>query len=586
MKREREPGDVVARADRGRAINRASWAAALVTLAVRLPFAASRLWDHDSIQFALGVERYDLAAHHPHPPGYPLYIGLLKLLAALGPLGPLQVDALHGMVALSILAGAMGAALMVPLTAELLALAEADARPGRPRRPRRSTAGAIPVPTRTQTAGDESAPGRAGLFAAALYTFNPLLWFYGELPLLYAVEGGVAVALAYGALRMAGGRAAFLVTCAGFALAGGLRQSTLVLMAPLFLLGVWRGFRRGRLPPGLLAAGGALAGAVVLAWLVPLCLAAGGWAAYRRIGAEHFRTLLPHTSILYGAGWGALAHNLTILLKWTLQGLVPAAAALAALGLAAPRALASGLRPLRGALPWLLAWALPPLLFFALVHVTKAGYTLIHLPALLAAASLAAAPALAGSRARAAAATLLAVGVGAALFLFGADRRPDQPRALAVVRHEFNRGAIASYEHDLDQLLATLRRYPAAATVLATVELSGTGVGAAEGFLYPWHRHLQWYLPEYEVLWLVPEEGFALVTRGHHPFVREDRTIVLPASTRQLILVLSGPTGDRLALPPGPLTRIGQTFHVLAVPFPGTLRLGPLLLTAERRRAA
>ena len=73
------------------------------------------------MQFALGVERYDLAAHHPHPPGYPLYIGVLKLLAALG------VDSLHGMVTLTILAAGLGAACMVPLVARLVQEAAATA---------------------------------------------------------------------------------------------------------------------------------------------------------------------------------------------------------------------------------------------------------------------------------------------------------------------------------------------------------------------------------------------------------------------------------------------------------------------------
>ncbi|HEV7517665.1 MAG TPA: hypothetical protein VGR07_15300, partial [Thermoanaerobaculia bacterium] len=97
----------------------AALAAGVVAVLSRLPFAARRLWDHDSVQFALGVERYDLAAHHPHPPGYPLYIGLLKLLAGLG------IDSLHGMVGLAILASGLGAALLVLLVARLVAEPEA-----------------------------------------------------------------------------------------------------------------------------------------------------------------------------------------------------------------------------------------------------------------------------------------------------------------------------------------------------------------------------------------------------------------------------------------------------------------------------
>jgi hypothetical protein len=512
-------------------------AAAVAALLIRLPFAAQRMWDHDSVQFALGVEHYDLAAHHPHPPGYPLYIGILKLLNALG------VDPLHGMVALALLGGSLGAFCIVLLTARL------DGPP---------------------------------LFAGALYATNPVLWFYGELPLIYALEGGVTVLLAWLAVRMEEGRRSFLVACAAFALAGGLRQSTMVLLAPLFLFGLWRTWRRGRLTVGLFLGGAALGAGIVLAWLVPLCVAAGGYGAYRRIGAEHFGTLLPQTSILYGAGWGALAHNVEVLVKWALQGIFPGAVALLLLWAMAPGRIVPGLKLLISRLPWLLAWALPPILFFALFHITKAGYTLIHLPALLTALALA----LPASRSRIVAGTILAALIGAGLFLFGADRQPDQPRWWAVVRHEHNRNTIADFERGLDRLLAAIRRYPPGETVLATVELSGTGPSGADGFLYPWHRHLQWYLPEYPVLLLVPEERFALVGEGHRPFQRVEGRIEVPAATRHVLFVLSAPPGARLPLPPGSFERMGEDLYLLAVPFRGGLRAGTLVLVPGRARAA
>jgi hypothetical protein len=506
-----------------------------------------RMWDHDSVQFALGVEKYDLLAHHPHPPGYPLWIGILKVLAALG------VDSLHGMVGLAILGGALGTGWMVLLAGRL---------------------------------APEDARLRTGLLAAALYAFDPLLWFYGELPLIYALEGGMTVVLAWAALRMEEGRRPFLLACGLFALAGGLRQSTMVLLAPLLLFGIWRTWRRGRLTPGLFLGGAGLGAAIVLAWLVPLCVAAGGYGAYRRISSEHFAVLLPQTSILYGAGWGALAHNVEVLTKWGLQGIVPGALALLVLWMVMPGRIIPGLHALASRLPWLLVWAGPPVLFFALFHVTKAGYTLIHLPALLAAIALAAAPALAAGRSRAVLAMVLAIAVGAGLFLFGEDRRPDQPRLWAIVRHEHNRGTLDRYERDLDRTLATIRRYPPGETVLATVELSGTGPSGADGFLYPWHRHLQWYLPEYPVLLLVPEQGFALVGEGHEPLVREERRIEVPASTRRIVFVLSGLTGDRLPLGPGRIERTGEDFYLLTVPFRGELRAGSLVLAARRERIA
>jgi hypothetical protein len=610
---EQAPGEEAAPTARtvARQLRWASLAAALAAVVTRLPFAARRLWDHDSVQFALGVENYDLAAHHPHPPGYPLYIAVLKLLAALG------VDALHGMVALSILAAALGAWWIVPLTARLVREAACQGAAGRAGSP--AAGGAIQagaVATAAVRAGAvqpsavQAAAVRAGALAAALYVCNPLLWFYGELPLVYAVEGGMTVGLAYAALCMVDGRGAFVGACAAFALAGGIRPSTLVLLLPLLLLGAWRAWRQGA-TLGTLAAGGVLGAAIGLAWLMPLLAAAGGYAGYQRIGSEHFRALLPYTSILYGAGWSALAHNLTIMTKWLLQGLVPAALALGALWLrkpgqagrrgwseadrrqAAEPVLASlgrspigaGLGLLAASWSWFAAWAVPPILFFALFHVTKAGYTLVYLPALLVAASLLGAPAMGAGEARSAAAIVLAAAAGAGLFLFGADRRPEQPRAFAVVRNEFNRRALSTFERDLDSLLTTLRLFPAATTVLATVELSGTGAAGPEGFLYPWQRHLQWYLPDYEVLHLVPEDRLAFVTRGHRPFRREGARLDLPPGTRQLAIILSGPTGSRFPLGAWPLQRIGETFYLVVVPVTGHLALGPFDFEATDDRS-
>src|SRR6185369_10373959 len=362
---------------------------------------------------------------------------------------------------------------------------------------------------------------------------------------------------------------------------------TIILLAPLFLFGLWRTWRKGRLSPGLFLGGGALGAVLVAAWFVPLCLAAGGYRAYQKISSEHFKILLPQTSILYGAGVGALAHNVEVLTKWALQGIVAGAIALLVLWLTAPGKIVPGLRLLIGRLPFLLAWCLPPMFFFAFFHITKAGYTLVHLPALLTILAVAAAPALEASRGRALMATVLAAALGAGLFLFGEDRRPDQSRAWAVVRHEFNRGALAEYESALDALLAAVHRYPPGETVLATVELSGTGASGADGFLYSYHRHLQLYLPDYPLVFLVPEERFAELTQGHRPFVRETGPIEVPAGTKRIVFILSNLPGQRLPLPLGTVQRIGKEFFLVTVPFSGEMRVGPLVLqTPEQQRKA
>ncbi|MEM7048084.1 MAG: hypothetical protein AAF604_00405 [Acidobacteriota bacterium] len=508
-----------------------------VALLCRLPFAARRLWDHDSIQFALGAEAFDLAAHHPHPPGYPLYIGALKALAALG-LSPLA-----GMVLLSALGAALGAACCFLL-----------------------------VHRWSEEASTAS-------LAAALYVSNPLLWFYGELPLIYALEGGVTVALAYLAVAMADSQRSFLLACVAFALAGGLRPSTLVLLFPLFLFGLFQGLKEGRLGWRQVP-WGAFAGLVaVAAWLVPLLAAAGGHAAYRELSGGHFETLLPQTSVLYGAGLGALAHNLEVLIKWALQGLVPAFIVLLVAFVLQPRGWIRGLRELWRRTPWLLAWGLPPVLFFALFHVTKAGYTLIHLPALLVASGL-----LLGAWLRAGRrdvgirlAITLALVSGAGLFFFGADRRPDQARAWAVLRHEHNLTALRAYERELDEMVTRVQAFDPATTALAGVELAGTGAAGADGFLYSWHRHLQWFLPRYEAFFLAPQAGLVEHTTGGHRRFRRTGTVAqLPDGVSTLLLVLAGLPQERLGLPAAEVLWRGDQFVLLRLVARRPLQLGGL----------
>jgi len=499
--------------------------AAAAALLTRVPFVARHLWDHDSVQLALAVERFDLAAHQPHPPGYPLYVALLKVLDVLG------VEPLGGMLALSVLAAMGGAAAMAALAHRL--------------------------------AGGGELGERAGLLAAALYVFNPLLWFYGELPLVYAVEGGLTVGVAWAVAGMADSRSRFLLACTLLAVAGGLRPSTLVLLSPLLLRGVVTTRRRGRLTPGLFTAGAVTGAAVVLAWLVPLVAAAGGLAAYRRISGAHFGALLPQTSVLYGAGLDALGHNAFLVVKWALQGLVPGVLALLVLWMLAPGAILRGGRRLASRAGFLIAWALPPMAFFALFHITKAGYTLVHLPALLAAVAVVAAPALdvsAGPRrgpgrnpwARTLAAVTLVAVAGSSLFLLGRDRGEGTPRWLALVRHEFNLGEIRGFERDLKEALAILRSIPPEGTVFASVELTGRGPAGSEGFLYPWHRHLQWHLPESPVAYLVPElEHAELAPGGHRPFRPVPWASWIPEDTERVVWVLSDTPDERFELPPG-----------------------------------
>src|SRR5262249_61010010 len=57
-------------------------ALALATVISRVPARAHLLPTWDAVQFALALERYDIAAHRPHPPGYILYIAAARTVDA------------------------------------------------------------------------------------------------------------------------------------------------------------------------------------------------------------------------------------------------------------------------------------------------------------------------------------------------------------------------------------------------------------------------------------------------------------------------------------------------------------------------
>ena len=89
-------------------VQRVLAALALIFALAHVPFLATSLEDIDSVNFALGVRDFDVAAHRPHPPGYPVYIALGKVATAIAGFGvdaPPSVIEAKALAVLSLLAG-------------------------------------------------------------------------------------------------------------------------------------------------------------------------------------------------------------------------------------------------------------------------------------------------------------------------------------------------------------------------------------------------------------------------------------------------------------------------------------------------
>jgi hypothetical protein len=56
------------------------WVAALVIAATRLLAVSCTIWDWDEALFLLGMRDFNVAQHHPHPPGFPLFIAAGRLV--------------------------------------------------------------------------------------------------------------------------------------------------------------------------------------------------------------------------------------------------------------------------------------------------------------------------------------------------------------------------------------------------------------------------------------------------------------------------------------------------------------------------
>lgn len=238
--------------------NRLLAVAAVVVALVHLAALPQTLEDLDSVNFALGVETFDVSQHRPHPPGYPIYIAAAKasdvVVHAAFPSWSRDRRAAVGLAIWSVVAAVSALWLMTALWTAI-----------------------------------GFTPTQAEL-TAILTTISPLFWLTASRPL--TDMPGFVMAVAVQAALFQGLRyvrqhpeapvpALWWWGALGAGLAIGVRTQTMWLTGPLLCWCAGELAGSGRWRPALQMLGAAAIG--VLVWLVPMIVVSGGWTTY--IGA-------------------------------------------------------------------------------------------------------------------------------------------------------------------------------------------------------------------------------------------------------------------------------------------------------------
>ena len=279
-------------------------AALLLLAATRLATLASDPWEWDEVLFVNAVEKgFDVRAHRPHPPGYPLFVEAARGVAALG------VDPFR---AATLVAAAGGLLAAAGTAALLLAL---------------------------------DVPFAFALLGGVFYALVPSVWIHAVRPLSDA-PAAAALLLAATALVTAVRRRSPRSLAWGVVLSAAaccVRPQTGAALVPLALAAAVA-LRRVRGGPRALLASLALGvGLSVAAW-TPLVRGSGGWASFGTTLRSHARWVAendtqPLGTVLSGKvqrRWWRDPFGVTELF-WVVVGVAAAGAALAprkALGLA------------------------------------------------------------------------------------------------------------------------------------------------------------------------------------------------------------------------------------------------------------
>ncbi len=301
----------------------------LLILAVglsRFAFRSHILYDIDSVNFALALQRFDTSVHQPHPPGYYLYVYLGRAANLI------FGDANASFVAISILASCGAVAVIHLLATEWF---------GR----------------------------RPALFAGVMFVLSPLVWFHGTVALTYMVETFFSALIGYLCWRVICGNRRLIVFAACLlALAAGFRPSSVLFLTPIVV------FALLSVPRKLAAVSFMLFACTLSAWFFPMVHEMGGLKQYMSALISLWQMVPGKQTVFNSSLINSVARLLTIVGIYVLC--FGCASALVF------RGSQNHWEDRRRKLAFTCAWMAPGLLFFTFVFLkfVNSGYLLLLCP--------------------------------------------------------------------------------------------------------------------------------------------------------------------------------------------------------------
>ncbi|NMC11955.1 MAG: hypothetical protein GYA34_03630 [Chloroflexi bacterium] len=243
----------------------------LWSLLLHLPVKWHILYHWDSINFALSLSKFDVAAGQPHVPGYIVYVYFARLVNGI----------FHNPQTSLVVISAVSSALAVAAIYFL---------------------GVIIFDRQT------------GFWAALFLLSSPLFLFYGEIALPHTLDAFIVLLCVTMLTQVLHGKPRWAIPAAiCLGIAGGLRPQTELFLAPLALYCGWQlGWRRGLTALAVLVA-------IDFAWCIPLIQLSGGLSRYLEVMGAFTAAFNTTTAILTGGTWG-LMRNLRKLVMYTLYG--------------------------------------------------------------------------------------------------------------------------------------------------------------------------------------------------------------------------------------------------------------------------